>query len=421
MEKKKITIRKLEPPPDTCAVLSVPAKTPKQKIIIKKETPVSGLSGALVSTQVSPNATIPVHPEPIDLLASSNIDINNDNKIFIDQFKLLAKQIEYQILWSKEAKEKTKHRFRLQQINKAIDIFENHPGKIPSGTVAQKIKGIGKGIGNRIDEILQTGTLVELTEKKFVSELTETIKELTQVTGIGEVRARQLIENFGVKSVADLKQKVAAGQIKVAKNQLTHHMMVGLKYYDDILKKIPRAEIQEIEVLLLDSKNQIDPKLMLQICGSYRRERPFSGDIDVLMTHPDLITEDQVKTYPRKYLLELLELLTNLGFIVDNLTDKGHTKYMGVCRLGKDGIHRRIDVRFVPYDSWAPALMYFTGSMQFNKISRGIANSRDLTLNEYGLFHFKDRKKGEKIPVFTEEDIFKVIGINYLTPKQRDL
>ena len=376
------------------------------------KTPVSDVETETVSESEDTNL-INILSEP------KEFDLENANQKYIDAFKLLITQIEHQIITANDPKEKNKHRFRLQSINKAINILQSHPGPIKNGTEAQKIQGIGKGIGARIDEINKTGTLAELTEKEFVTDLSNTIQELEQVSGIGEVTARQLVEEFGVKSVADLKNRVQKGEIKVTKNQITHHILIGLKYYEDFMKKIPRQESASIEELLLSAKNTIDTKLILQVCGSYRRGRLFSGDIDVLMTHPDLINELQVKSSSHKYLIELVDLLIKTGFIVDSLTDKGQTKYMGVCRLGD--INRRIDIRFVPYDSYAPALMYFTGSSQFNKIFRGIANDRGYTLNEYGIYEFKDKIKGDKIPVFSEEDIFKLVGVKYMTPKQRDL
>lgn len=387
---------------------------PKKKIIIKRIKPKQTLE------LTSKSSTTSISNE-IDLFEkNTQFDIDNSNQQLIDLFEQLVTQIEYQILAADNANERKKHGFRLRMIKGAIDIFENYPGKITSGVAAKKIKGIGSGISKRIDEIIQTGTLGEIKDKQYVTTFTETIKDLLTVTGIGKDRARKLIVNYGVTGVNDLMQKFADGQIKVGKNQLTHHIVIGLKYYEDFLKRIPRAEISEMEQLLLSSKNQLDPELILQICGSYRRNKQTSGDIDVLITHPKLITKDQVIT-GRPYLIELLDLLTEVGFIIDSLTDRGKTKYMGVCKLGSNNIPRRIDIRFVPYDSYAPGLMYFTGSMQFNKISRGIANQKGYTLNEYGIYYFKDRKKGDKIPVFSEQDIFKLIGIKYLEPWERDL
>lgn len=424
---KKIIIKKVTETTETEPVASI-----KPKIVIKKKVDTGNpvdMSASETNPSIRvdsklPTAQIPVHPDVIDLLINKHgFDLNNENKHIIEQFQLLITQIEHQIAGQKDPAEKKKHGFRLAQMQRAITIFEDYPGKILNGTQAQKIHGIGKGIGQRIDEIIKTGTLAELTNKKHVTEYTQIITDLMTITGIGSARAKQLVDDFDVKGVADLKDKYNKGLIKVAKNQLTHHMVIGLKYYEDFLKKIPRAEtILMNDTVLQPVANKLDPELILQVCGSFRRRRDFSGDIDVLVTHPKLLTDEDVKSCARKYLIELVDALIASGFLVDSLTDHGLTKYMGVCKLaGVSEWCHRIDIRFVPYDCFAPGVLYFTGSWHFNKIFRGIANDRGYTVNEYGIFYFKDRKKGDKIPVFTEDDIFKIVGIKYLEPWERDL
>jgi DNA polymerase/3'-5' exonuclease PolX len=185
-----------------------------------------------------------------------------------------------------------------------------------------------------------------------------------------------------------------------------------------------------MEELLKIMIAKIDPKLILTICGSYRRGKPISGDIDVLITHPDLIDDSAVENSKISYLIEFVDILTQLGFLVDNLTDKGKTKYMGVCRLlfnndspipmPLSNPGRRIDIRFIPYQSYSAGLLYFTGSGQFNKIFRGIALSKGYTVNEYGIYELENGKKGALVPTYSEEEIFDLIGIKYLTPMERD-
>ena len=66
---------------------------------------------------------------------------------------------------------------------------------------------------------------------------------------------------------------------------------------------------------------------------------------------------------------------------------------------------RRIDIRFVNYDSFYSALLYFTGSAELNKQMRQIAKTKNLKLSEYGLF----KENGEKIPINNERDIFDIL------------
>ena len=60
---------------------------------------------------------------------------------------------------------------------------------------------------------------------------------------------------------------------------------------------------------------------------------------------------------------------------------------MGFCIIKqagkKNNIARRIDIRFVPYDSYYSALLYFTGSAELNRKMRQIAKSMKLKLSDY--------------------------------------
>lgn len=419
------------------------SKADRLKVIVPtKKTPTSTNAPILAtSTKVLKEATLKdadgpfLHPEtavaiattlrdhtPISLLKSKTFDINNENILLIDQFRLLVTQIEHQIRSSDKAEDRKKHGFRLTSIKKAVEVFEDYPGKIMSGNQAKQVNGIGVKIAARIDEILKTGTLAELTEKKFATDYTEKVKQLCGVTGIGEVRARELINKYDLQGVDDLITRWKNGEIKVAKNELTHHMEVGLRWYHDIKQKIPRTEMDIYSQFLNERAKLIDKNLIVQVCGSYRRGKQFSGDIDVLITHPSLVTAADVEACPIKYLLMLVDGLTHAGILVDSLTDKGETKYMGVAKLDGNSVGRRIDIRFVAYESWAAGIYYFTGSGHFNKLFRGIALQRGYTVNEYGIYRLNsDGKKGAVVPSFSEAQIFAIVGVDYLTPEERDL
>jgi len=86
--------------------------------------------------------------------------------------------------------EKRNHQFRSTQFKKAISSVRAYRS-IRSGGQARELPGIGKGIGDRIDEILETGTLSELAEASVINETTRIVNELTTVTGIGEANAKR--------------------------------------------------------------------------------------------------------------------------------------------------------------------------------------------------------------------------------------
>ena len=235
--------------------------------------------------------------------------------------------------------------------------------------------------------------------------------ELCEITGIGEVKAKSLVDDFSVSSVDDLIAKYKNGTIKVAKNQLTHHITVGLDFYHDLKKRMPWSEADQIANSIVDCISKLNSNLIVQVCGSYRRKKPTCGDLDVLVADP------------RSSGMALPDIVTAVeasGILVGHLTSKGQTKYMGVCR-GPSGIGRRIDIRLVDHNSLGAAMLYFTGSGKFNKIMRYHANTRGYTLNEYGLYTYVNGVKGtDPIPAKSEGDIFSTLGFVYLAPTERE-
>ena len=63
-------------------------------------------------------------------------------------------------------------------------------------------------------------------------------------------------------------------------------------------------------------------------------------------------------------------------------------------------------------------VLYSSGD--FNKNMRTFALKKGYTINEYGIYKLTAKKeKGTQVKVDTEADIFKVLGLDYIEPKDR--
>ncbi|KAM9823459.1 DNA polymerase beta [Syngnathus typhle] len=294
---------------------------------------------------------------------------------------------------------------------KAASTIAKYPQKIKNGEEAKKLDGVGAKIAEKIDEYLQTGTLRKL-EKIRNDDTSSSINFLTRVTGIGPAAARKFFEE-GVKSLEDLKN---------IEHKLNHHQQIGLKYFEEFEKRIPRAEMEKMEALILEELTKINGDYIGTICGSYRRGATSSGDIDILLTHPDFTSQTEKQP---KLLHAVVEHLESVGFVTDTLS-KGDSKFMGVCQLQKgdedeeEYLHRRIDIRLIPKDQYYCGVLYFTGSDIFNKNMRTHALEKGFTLNEYTIRPLGvTGVAGEPLLVESEKDIFDYIHYKYKEPKDR--
>ena len=328
-------------------------------------------------------------------------------QIIIDEFNTLIAKLNNDISVlkakkeaSKEEKENAKKEitainFKVRNFVKVISSLNAYPeNEITNSAQVKELPGIGKGTITRIDEILANGKLAEGHQEIKNDDLNvaKIIDDLCSVTGIGPAKASEL-NGIGItleKLLSEYENYKKNIQSPII-NSMTHHQIIGLKYYHQFQKRIPRSIIQTIELNLksllnkyLKLNNLNINKIELVICGSYRRGNKDSGDIDVLISNFQYIEFD---------LIDFIKYLTDDGFIKDHLTEKGTTKFMGVC---DDGY--RIDIRYIPKESFGTALMYFTGSKVFNTLVRTEALKLGYTLEEYGLYPLDDKKpKNTKI------------------------
>ena len=277
--------------------------------------------------------------------------------------------------------------FKINSFKKAINIISSLDYKITIDNI-NNIKDFSDKIKNRIKEILVSGKLSEVYHDKSKSN----ILDLTKITGIGPSKAKELVKNN-----ITLEDLLDTDKYKEHSKLLTHHQKIGVLYYHDLQKKIPQEIIKKIKTYL----NTFD--FEFTICGSFRRNKPSSGDVDILVKKNNNTLED------------IINILSKSKFLVAHLTSNSKTKYMGVCKIPQFDQYMRIDIRLVTPQQYPYAILYFTGSKNTNTYMRNTAIKLGFKLNEYGLFD----KYNDLIELKTEQDIFECLNIPYLEPQDR--
>jgi DNA polymerase/3'-5' exonuclease PolX len=270
-----------------------------------------------------------------------------------------------------------------------------------------EVAGKGK-IADKVREIIETGALGAAQRARESTDV-EAYDALLKVYGVGPVKAKALIA-AGVTSIDELRARVAAEP-----GLLTDAQKVGLEYYEDILERIPRAEMEQHEQVVIDN---CDPVLMdVTVVGSYRRGAADSGDIDVLISMPSSLKPAVIAQHFSEYVDRLIEM----GYI-EAVLAQGPTKCLAVCRLpdidGQEGKARRLDLLMIPRDQYAYAILYFTGSDRFNVAMRGWALEKGYTMNEHRLTPVREGVP-EAPPMAREQDIFYFLGLKWVPPTSR--
>jgi len=256
--------------------------------------------------------------------------------------------------------------------------------------------GIGSTILEKLETFDKTGTLPIIEQERGKPE-----SILSDVYGIGPKKAVEIVQ-MGITSIAQLRERQDEVLNKVQK--------AGLKYYEDIMERIPRSEIDEYVGVFqktFDSVSESGDRY--EIVGSYRRGAAASGDIDVILT----------STRPA-FFDNWIDALLATGVIVEVLS-RGKTKCLVITKIDVKSKARRVDFLYTSPEEYPFAVLYFTGSKGFNAAMRGHALKMGWSLNEHGFSKVVDKKKEEKVllNIVDERGIFDLLKLEYKEPSER--
>jgi len=311
----------------------------------------------------------------------------------------------------------TSYQFKLKTIKHVISMLKKYKKKITTENVNELLEypGIGKKSVDKIIEILKTGTLTGLNDNtKNIPDNNKIILELTSIIGIGEKSANFLIQK-GILSIEDLKQKINDKSINV-----NNKIKLGIKYHGKFMDNIPRKEISDIDKIInyISKNNNNKIYFKHEICGSYRREHKFCGDIDILITNNEDLSDFNYLKFFVNLLKNQISLNNNNPLIIEDITNKSYkNKYMGFLKY-RDNFIRRVDIVYMSPKYYYSSLLYFTGSVDFNKKMRIKAKKLNYILSEYGLYNIISRKMLNNFS--SEKEIFNKLDMEYIEPKNRD-
>lgn len=217
------------------------------------------------------------------------------------------------------------------------------------------------------------------------------LSKLESFMGLGPEKAKELVK-AGLKRINQL-------HTKKFQAMLPEETKIFMTMKPE--QKIPHEHIAKLEPLIMEASTE---PIKLTIVGSYRRNKPFSSDIDLMVVSEEESAieilksrlEEKLKIYPYS------EGRDKLSMIIDT-SDILESKH----------IYKIDAFRTDPADEIA-MLIYATGSKEFNIVMRGKAKRMGYLLNQKGLF-----KDGKKIELDTEQDYFDILNMEYKEPEER--
>jgi DNA polymerase (family 10) len=298
--------------------------------------------------------------------------------------------------------------FRIRSYRNAAQAIENHSQQIkeliPDPKQVLAIPGIGKGMLDKLKELLTTGKLT--AQADLLKKYNPSMLQLLKIQGLGPKTIALIWSAYKVSDVDGVEKLAREGKIRELPRMGEKHEAKLIKAIEDYRRiggrfLIDAAETEAEKLTeYLKKYSGIDK---ITPAGSLRRGRETVGDLDILVTGKACTTEEgrqkaiaYVAQYP-----PLMDVIAS-----------GDNKISFHLRSGM-----QVDVRLLPPDSFGAAMQYFTGSKAHNVALRQRALKMGYTLNEYSLATLE----GEK-PVAgkTEEEIYAKLKLDYVPPEMRE-
>ncbi len=293
----------------------------------------------------------------------------------------------------------------------------------------RQIEGIGPKIADKIAEFARTGKMAELVELE--SKVPPGVLALMNIPGLGPKTVATLWKEGGVKDLASLKRIIADGSIlKLPRMgaKSVEKMKESIELAEQGQSRLPLGLAVPVAERFVAAMLKVKGVQQAAFAGSLRRGRDTIGDIDIL------VAADEAAAAHAGEAFRALPGVAQIIVAGDKKSsvrariahESGRFMVEGKAGEADIGPSVQVDLRVVPPESWGAALMYFTGSKEFNIRLRERSLKMGLTLNEYGLFPEDDEKTPPQqrgirpVAGQTEEEIFHALKIAFVPPEMRE-
>ncbi|MCY1590668.1 DNA polymerase/3'-5' exonuclease PolX [Staphylococcus pettenkoferi] len=295
---------------------------------------------------------------------------------------------------------KGENTFKVSAYRKAAQSLEIDERTLDEIDDVTELKGIGKGVGEVINEYRETGA--SSTLKALQGEVPEGLIPLLKIQGLGSKKISKLYKELNITDKVSLQKACEAGKVselsgfakKTEQNILEAVKALGAKkdkYPIDLMRGLSR-EINHYLEQLTDIEQ-------FEVAGSFRRFKEESKDLDYIIstTNPDSVQQ------------QLLEIPNKVKEVA-----VGQTKIS--LELTYDDETIGVDFRLIEPAAFYHTLQHFTGSKDHNIRIRQLAKERDEKISEYGI----ETASGELIQYQSEAEIYEHYGYDWIAPALRE-
>ena len=290
--------------------------------------------------------------------------------------------------------------FKVSAYRKAAQSLEIDERPLDDIEDVTELKGIGKGVGDVINEYRTTGESTVLNELQQL--VPAGLITLMKIQGLGSKKIAKLYKELNVTDKESLQAACEAGKVselsgfakKTEQNILEAVKALGAKkerYPIDLMRNLNKTIIQYLETL-----EEIEK---YSEAGSFRRYKEMSKDLDYIISTNN----------PEKVQQQLLNIPNKVKEVA-----VGQTKVS--LELTYDDETIGVDFRLIEPAAFYHTLQHFTGSKDHNIRIRQLAKEQQEKVSEYGI----EQQDGTLLQFQSEEEIYQHFGKKWMAPTMRE-
>lgn len=323
-----------------------------------------------------------------------------------------------------------------------------YPHPLSSTAEVARIPGCGPKIVELFRQWKENGSLQDV-EEAASNPKTKVLLLFYNIWGVGAKTANEFY-NRGWRDLDDI--------VEFGWDRITRPQQIGIKYYEELQERIPRGEVEGIAATILEYANKIRSGFRQVIVGGYRRGKATSGDVDVVLSHPD---PSATAFFVNKVVasLEKARYITHMLTLSEKNSERGQAAvaWKGEDRKAGSGFdtldkalvvwqepnwdktktpknpnpHRRVDIIVSPWRTAGCAVVGWTGGTTFERdLRRYCKKAKRLKFDSSGVrmrgdggewVDLESDTDGNPAPdmLTAERRVFENLGLEWQAPEER--
>lgn len=294
---------------------------------------------------------------------------------------------------------KGENTFKVSAYRKAAQSLETDERTMDEIEDVTKLKNIGKGVGEVINEYLAAGESETL--KALEEEVPEGLVPLLKIPGLGSKKIHKLYKELGITNKEELARACENKEVSALSGfgkKTEENILAGVKALSARKERYPINLLIKLNQEIEEYLETIDALEQYHVAGSFRRVKEMSKDLDYIMSTNDPETVQQA-------LLKVPHKVKDVAV--------GLTKVSVEVEFEDETIE--IDFRIVEPSAYYHTLQHFTGSKDHNIRIRQLAKARGEKVSEYGI----EQPDGSLLQLDSEAAIYEHFGHEWIAPPMR--